>query len=140
MCECQNISFNKNALVLFSSNYINWILIATFAQHICENCISTFFYNNRLCLLLCILTSSIRNFRANFFNDVIFSTMRVLKSSCKFSQRCDFLSDTLFEIFEQTFSTRWILESNRASMRKLQKRTNRNSIIYWFQIWRKVEL
>ena len=23
MCECQNINFNKNALILFSSNYIN---------------------------------------------------------------------------------------------------------------------
>ena len=29
VCECQNTSLNKNALVLLSSNYINWILIAT---------------------------------------------------------------------------------------------------------------
>ena len=41
MCECQNVNFNKNVLVFFSSNYINWILIATFAKHICENCILT---------------------------------------------------------------------------------------------------
>ena len=41
--ECQNINFNKNVLIFFSSNYINWILIAIFAQYICENCISTFF-------------------------------------------------------------------------------------------------
>ena len=46
MCECQDTNFNKNALILFSSNYINWILIATFAQHICENCISTKHWNN----------------------------------------------------------------------------------------------
>ena len=59
VCECQNTNFNKNALIFFSSNYINWILIATFAQHICENCISTFFHSNRLCHLLCILTNSI---------------------------------------------------------------------------------
>ena len=41
VCECQSTNFNKNALIFLSSNYINWILIATFAQHICENCIST---------------------------------------------------------------------------------------------------
>ena len=29
VCECQDISFNKNALILFSSDYINWILTAT---------------------------------------------------------------------------------------------------------------
>ena len=29
VCECQDTNFNKNALVLFSSNYINWILTAT---------------------------------------------------------------------------------------------------------------
>ena len=103
MCECQNTNFNKNALVFFSSNYINWILIATFAKHICENCISTFFYNNRLCFLFCILTNSVwfeifvQTFstmrvlkffqRINFFNDITFSAMRCLKFSNKFTQR-----------------------------------------------------
>ena len=42
MCECQDISFNKDALIFFSSSYINWILIAIFAQHICENLHNTF--------------------------------------------------------------------------------------------------
>ena len=119
MCECQNTNFNKNALIFFSSNYINWILIATFAKHICENCISTFFYNNRLCFLFCILTNLI------WFKIFVqtFSTMRVLK----FFQRRDFFSDALFEIFEQIFST-WYVQ-NYASMWRLQKRTNRNSMI-----------
>ena len=82
MCEYQNINFNKNALVFLSSNYINWILIATFAQHICENCILTFFHNNRLCYLFCILSSlkfSCKFFQRdefwNFLNEIIFSAM-----------------------------------------------------------------
>ena len=61
-----------------------------------------------------------------------------LKFSCKFSRRCkfwylkffqryDFFNDVLSEIFEQVFSTWYVL--NHASMWKLQKRTNRNSII-----------
>ena len=141
VCECQDTNFNKNALIFFSSNYINWILIATFAQHICENCISTFFHNNRLCHLLCILTSSIWNFRANFlndefwnflkinfFNDAIFSTMRLFQRCVFWSFRANFLDDVNFD------------ELNHTSMRKLQKRTNRNSMIYWFQIWRRIDL
>ena len=54
VCKCQNINFNKNALIFFSSNYINWILIATFAKHNYENCILTktmiafyFYYTHR---------------------------------------------------------------------------------------------
>ena len=109
VCECQNTNFNKNALILFSSNYINWILIATFAQHICENCISTFFHSNRLCHLFCILTSSIWNFRANFFNDefwnffransfsdVALSAMYCLKLSSKFFRWRKFCKTKLY--------------------------------------------
>ena len=35
VCECQGTSLNKDALVFFSSGYINW----TWLQHICGGCI-----------------------------------------------------------------------------------------------------
>ena len=122
VCECQDTNSNKNALVFLSSNYINWTLTAALAEHICENCISTLFHSNRLCLLFCILTSSVWNFRASFFNDVDFDIWNSL-------------SDAYSGASEQAFST-----SDHVSMRRLQKWTNRDSIIYWLQIWRRTEL
>ena len=41
VCGCQGTSPNKDALVLLSSGYTNWILTAAPAQHTCEGCIST---------------------------------------------------------------------------------------------------
>ena len=37
MCECQNANFNKNALVFFSSNYINWLFDYLFAKIVLLN-------------------------------------------------------------------------------------------------------
>ena len=119
VCECQNVNFNWS---IYTNEFWLQHLSSTFAKIV----FSTFFHNNRLCFLFCILTSSVWNFRANSFNDVNFvlSTMRILK----FSQRC----------IVWKFRTNFFNAMN--SMRKLQNRTNRNSMIYWFQIWRKIDL
>ena len=128
VCECQDANFNKNALILLSSNYINWffdyfsakiVLFNIFSQH---SSVSSAQYFNE----------SIWNFRASSFSDACLE----VSSTTWLFRRCDFFNDALFETFEQTFSTWW----NHASMRRLQKRTNRNSMTHWLQIWRKVEL
>ena len=80
---------------------------------------STFFHNNRLCFLFCILTNSIWNFRANFFDDKFwnflndahfrtFSTICCLKFSNKFFQwrimyRCENCENERIEI-------RWFID------------------------------
>ena len=43
VCGCQGTSSNKDALVLLSSGYTNWILTAASAQHTCGGCISNNF-------------------------------------------------------------------------------------------------
>ena len=65
MCECQSANFNKNALILFSSSYINWFLDYFFAKIV--------FFN--------IFSQHSFVFSAQYFNE--FS----LKFSCKFFQR-----------------------------------------------------
>ena len=127
MCECQNINFNKNALVFFSSNYINWIWL----QHICENCIFNIFSQQSFVFSVLYFNEFNLKFsckffqRCNFFNDVIFSAMRILE----FSQRC-----IVWNFRANFFNDVNFVKLNYTSMRKLQKRTNRNSMIYWFQI------
>ena len=136
VCECQDVNFNKNALVFLSSNYINWlfdyfsakiVFFNTFSQH---SSVSSAQYSNELNLKFsCKLFQ--RDEFWNFFNDVTFSAMRILE----LFQRCfvwNFRANSLDDVD--------FVELNHTSMRKLQKRTNRNSIIYWFQIWRKIEL
>ena len=139
VCEYQDTNFNKNALVFFSSDYINWILIATSAQHICENCISTFFHSNRLCHLLCILTSSIWNFRANSFSDVTSSTMWLLElfQRCRFwlFQRCivwSFRANSFNMIWRRFWKVKLYIDAKIAETNE-----SRFDVL---QIWRKVEL
>ena len=182
--RCQDISFNKNALVFLSSNYINWIL----AHSLCENCTSQHFLTAFVCAFCLEQTLwSVWNFRANFLRTTsfeIFSTMRVLKLSCKLFRRrvlklfrsCAFqcleLSSKLFqrdwfliywnewlfllqidsfnEMTSKVFSAMCCLKLSsklfqwrkldHTSMRRLQKRTNRDSMTYWLQIWRRVDL
>ena len=136
VCECQNVSLNENALVLFSSNYINWlfdylsakiVLFNIFSQH---SSVSSAQYSNEFNLIW--------NFRANSLNDAdfafstmssrAFSAMWLLQRCIVWNFRASFFDDVDF------------VKLNHTSMRKLQKWTNRNSIIYWFQIWRKIEL
>ena len=118
VCECQSANLNKNALVFLSSNYINWffdylfakiVFLNTFSQHS-----SVFFaqYSNELSLKLSCKLSQ--------------------RWVLKFSQRCivwSFRANFLDDVNS--------VKLNHTSMRKLQKRTNRNS---WFQIWRKIDL
>ena len=123
----QNIEFNKNALVFFSLNYINWFL----RIYHCENCIFQHFFTTFVCVFCLYFlfktnimmfeifvqifsTMQILMFRIFFktMNFETFSTMRVLKFQNKFFQ---------FDIFwfietndcyccKLIFSTKWFLK------------------------------
>ena len=97
VCECQDVNLNKNALVLLSSNYINWSFDYLFAKIVLFNIlsqhssVSSAQYFNELslkfsCKLFQRWVLKLSQ-RCNFFNDATSSAMRCLKLSSKLSRR-----------------------------------------------------
>ena len=148
VCECQDVSFNKDALILLSSDYINWFLdylsaktvfFNTFSQH---SSVSSAQYSNEFSLKLpCKLFQRCRFWYLelfqndefwNSFSDVTSSAIRCLKFSSKLSQRDIVLIEIMHRRVVWSFRANFLnvinLDRDHASMQRLQKRTNRNSI------------
>ena len=86
VCECQDINLNKNALVFLSSDYINWILTATYLRRLYFQQI--FYFLSSTCVFE-IQCSQKRVVKKSLFSLKMFwiSTMRWRSTRIKISHR-----------------------------------------------------